>query len=232
MAYMKDSTGKRLDALIVPGTTYYANFANKPNGAVPAKADTGQAMRVWDNGRNVSGMAVSGGLLTHGAASLDNGASYLEAQLDGIVQRIGCRAKYSPTNTGAKTSLINWAAPGIVARKVDTVPAGDIPFGSIHFTADQFGWNFTCWQGASNGPILAREVSATAYSADTDGFLTWELVRRGTTIYVRRPDGTYADPITDAQVNTNTSGFVCHELYEYSTALTPAGFGQIWAEVV
>ena len=186
-------------------------------------ANDGTPLAVFNNGNNVSGLAVVDGQLTHGDPVARNAAGFLEARMTAPVTLIGAMAAFHSQNSG-DIGLTAWTDSIVAALK--SQPLGPLPNGGIHFVASNKAWHFGVWDSEAhteqvllNGP-LALAADGTNYE--------FEVAREGDTVTVRLPDGT-THTIRDPRIGAWSGPWVGWELYEYDADRVPATFASVWA---
>lgn len=207
------------DAPKVPAVLTSA-FTN-PNALY--RADSGQQFGVWDNGKNDTGLAVSGGRLVHGAASGKNAAGYLEAGISKPVEMIGADVVFS--DPLGQVALVAWQN-SIVAALTKPVP-DRIPNGGIHFVAGSAGWHLGVYDTNGGERILAEGKLQLA--ADGKAVHKFTVVRKGDTAWIVLPSGATTPPIKDPKLAEWTGEWATWELFESAPATAPAAFTSVTA---
>lgn len=175
---------------------------------------------VFDTGLNESGMEVKGGQLVHGAPTAPNGASYLETELPGDVQRIGAVAEFPSTKSGS-IALVVWE-DSLVAKRTEE---NTLPQSGLHFVASPGRWHLGIIDPKADK--LEDIVEDGAYSGGP-GSQEFDLFRQGDTVWVVDPSGN-TTTITDPRIAEYAGPWANWELYEPTADSVPASFSKVWA---
>ncbi|MED3974625.1 hypothetical protein P4639_14625 [Priestia megaterium] len=207
---------------ITNGAVFYNDFRNKPNGSV-GSMDSGTLFRILDNGNNASGYTINQGSLVHGAPTSSDAASYLEVGLTNKITRMGASFIFDNVSSSGQVSLCSFAK-SIVSEVTDN--KRPIPNAGIHVVIKPAGVDVTVFHSGGTlttvGSYPLSLVAGTEYSV--------EVIRDGSTLYLKVPGRVISTPFTDTEIEAFTSNFATFELYENDITKVPARITAIWAD--
>lgn len=216
------STGAALQGRV--GSELYSDFRSLPNGAVPAKFDTGQAFTYV-----AETPIIQGGAFTTPTTTTTGKATYLEPKLAGKVRRIGAEfviRRTTPEQTNGSLCIGAWSDPGVST----TFPAGQpYPVAGAHFVINKDRWTYNFYADANPADV----ASGTFTTPLAEGVpLRVELAFEGTRVVILLPDGTRAT-FTDPRVEQYIHSRPFWEPYmQGGNANTNVGITQVWADSV
>lgn len=206
-----------------PAVPVTLRTAFKGKTEMPSAADTGQPFGTVETGKNESVLSAAEGLLRHGAATDNNAASYLEADLGKPVEKIGAEAVFFHPG-GGQIALVAWEDSIAAARNKDNPDR--VPNGGIHFVASPTGWHLGVYD-TNKGERIVAQGPITVHS---DGVTPnkFEITRKGSMVWITLPDGS-TSTATDPKIGQWSGRWATWELYENTPGLVPAAFSSVWA---
>lgn len=207
--------------------------ATDPTGApapqVKTRIDVQLADRVpagfqtFDSGESASPTVVRGGLMQHGTPEGGSAAGYLETRLPGggDVERIGAEVTFPADGESGAVALIGWEGSLVSAR----TERNTLPRSGMHFVAYPGSWHLGIID--PEGEVLEDIVGRGDY-VNVNGPQTFDLVRRGNTVWVTDPGGGVTE-VADERVAAFTGSWACWELFEPDADRVPATISRVWA---
>jgi hypothetical protein len=154
-------------------------------------------------------------VLTHGAPTGAGAVSWLEKDNESDVRRIGAKVEFAPNHSGAAV-LTSWHTSVLETRGTDQPRTG------MRLVATPGAWKLVALAG--NGEQVLGE-GTFAYDGDAASF---DLVRKGDTVWVSDPDGAVT-VVEDPLVAQWSGPWASWELRESKRGERPAAFREIWA---
>lgn len=174
----------------------------------------------FDDG-TTSDMTVEGGRLVHGESTGGRGASYLETELPGDVQRIGAVVEFADSPTPGAVALIAWEDSLVQSRTVRNT----LPRSGLHFVAFPGQWHV----GIIDPDAAELEtIIGSGKFPRAKGPQEFDVVRDGDTVRVTDPSGTVTK-VTDPRIAEYAGPWANWELYELDGDFAPASFLRVWA---
>lgn len=177
--------------------------------------DLPDGARVFDSGANKTGMELSGGLLTHGAAD-GPAAGFVEAKLTSDVTMLGLRVRFPDAASGS-VALVGWQTSLVQSRK----DFGPTPATGMRLVAGPGRWELSVVDG--DVKMLGSGTYATVA-----GPATFELIRDGASLYVVDPTGAVT-VIDDKRVAKLAGPWASWGLTETGPTQVPASIEAVWA---
>jgi hypothetical protein len=154
-------------------------------------------------------------LMTHGAPEGPNAVSWLEKWMKTDVRTIGARVLFAPNHSGA-AALTAWHT------SVLDLSGQQQPRTGMRLVVLPGQWRLVAIDGQGTSPLASGSYAQDGHAA------TFNLVRRGETVWVTDPEGNVTR-VTDRRVASLSGPWASWELRDSSPDKRPAGFQEIWA---
>jgi hypothetical protein len=160
-------------------------------------------------------LGVADGRMTHGPPQAANSVSWLERWMERDVRTIGARVAFATKHPGAAV-LTAWQS------SVLELSGQQQPATGMRLIALPGRWRLVAIE--TDGKSMLADGSYTERTPSA----TFNLVRRGATVWVTDPDGTVTS-VTDPRIDSLAGPWASWELRESGPGKQPASFQEIWA---
>jgi hypothetical protein len=160
-------------------------------------------------------LGIVDGLMTHGAPRGPHAVSWLERWTKTDVRTIGARVRFATNHSGAAV-LTAWHT------SVLDLSGEQQPRTGMRLVVMPGQWRLVAIDRHGTSTLAHGGYAEAGHSA------TFNLVRRGRTVWVTDPEGTVTS-VSDRRVLTLAGPWASWELRDSAPGTRPAGFQEIWA---
>jgi hypothetical protein len=160
-------------------------------------------------------LGIVDGLMTHGAPQGPNAVSWLERWMKTDVRTIGARVLFATNHSGAAV-LTAWHT------SVLDLSGEQQPRTGMRLVVVPGQWRLVAIDRHGTSTLAHGSYAQAGHSA------TFNLVRRGRTVWVTDPEGTVTS-VSDRRALTLAGPWASWELRDSAPGKRPAGFQEIWA---
>jgi len=196
----------------------------KPNGAIGAAADTGQALTAFvESAVNPAPLSISGGaIVTTTPGTGTNAAGYLQANMGARVRRFG--------------AMVSWptSALGVAAFVIPSAPWSDgaLANAGFHMSINGNGiWTLIRYSSGGNTTLASSSTHGRFTTVWGTGYVPFDfwLDPDNNRCVIIWPDGT-TTTVVNAYLGSDTGNYAVWELFENAGTDVPASFGTLWAD--
>jgi hypothetical protein len=230
---MRDEPGASTATAADPTDSTQRTPSSDPEVVAPTVPDQRRAVftdgddlpdgaRIFDNGANASGMALTAQGLTHGPATGADAAGLVETELKSDVRALGFRVLFADTSDGGQAGSVALIASE--ASIVDALTQGEpVPGTGFRLIAGPGSWELS----VDTVDDEERVIASGTYEA-AGGPATFQIVRKGATAYVVDPTGRTVT-VSDPAVEGLAGPWAAWGLTESGPEQKPSVIEAVWA---